>query len=311
MKAIIFPGQGSQKAGMANEFEKNFKVTKEIFSQADEILKMNLSKIILTGSDEDLKKTEITQPAILTTSVAILNVLKNEFDLKISDIKYFAGHSLGEYTALVASESLKFSDALHLVHNRGKLMQSAVPLGKGAMLAVMGLNIIELNSVLKKKGFGKGICEVANDNSPGQIILSGEKETLMDFSGKLKAEKRKSIFLPVSAPFHCSLMKPAAESMKKLLEKIVFRNPIVKVISNVTALPIEKEIDIKDLLYRQIFSQVRWRESVEYMIKNNVNDFIEIGPGKVLSGLVKRTNDNVSTKSINKIEDMKIYNDRS
>ena len=311
MKAIIFPGQGSQKAGMANEFEKNFKVFKEIFSQADEILKMNLSKVILTGTDEDLKKTEITQPAILATSVAILNVLKNEFNLKISDIKYFAGHSLGEYTALVASESLKFSDALHLVHNRGKLMQSAVPLGKGAMLAVMGLNITELNSMLKKNEFGKGVCEVANDNSPGQIILSGEKETLMDFSGKLKAEKKKSIFLPVSAPFHCSLMKPAAESMKKLLEKIVFRNPIIKVISNVTALPIEKEVDIKDLLYRQIFSQVRWRESVEYMIKNNVNDFIEIGPGKVLSGLVKRTNDKVSTKSINKIEDMKIYNDKS
>ena len=305
MKAIIFPGQGSQKAGMANEFVKNFKVVKEIFSQADEILKMNLSKIILTGSDEDLKKTEITQPAILATSVAILNVLKNEFNLKISEIKYFAGHSLGEYTALVASESLKFSDALHLVHNRGKLMQSAVPLGKGAMLAVMGLNIIELNSMLKKNEFSKGICEVANDNSPGQIILSGEKETLIDFSGKLKAEKKKSIFLPVSAPFHCSLMKPAAESMKKLLEKIVFRNPIIKVISNVTALPIEKEVDIKDLLYRQIFSQVRWRESVEYMIKNNVKDFIEIGPGKVLSGLVKRTNNNVTTKSINKIEDIK------
>ena len=150
MKAIIFPGQGSQKSGMANEFEKNFKVVKEILSQADEILKMNLSKIILTGSDEDLKKTEITQPAILTTSVAILNVLKNEFNMNMSDIKYFAGHSLGEYTALVASESLEFSDALRLVHNRGKLMQSAVPLGKGAMLAVMGLNVIELNSMLKK-----------------------------------------------------------------------------------------------------------------------------------------------------------------
>ena len=305
MKAIIFPGQGSQKSGMANEFEKNFKIVKEIFSQADEILKINLSKIILTGSDQDLKKTEITQPAVLTTSVAILNVLKNEFNLKISELEYFAGHSLGEYTALVASESLKFSDALHLVHNRGKLMQSAVPLGKGAMLAVMGLNAVELNSMLKKNEFNKGVCEIANDNSPGQIILSGDKETLIDFSDKLKAEKKKSIFLPVSAPFHCSLMRPAAEKMKELLEKIVFKNPIIKIISNVTALPVEQEVDIKNLLYRQIFSQVRWRESVEYMIKNNVNDFIEIGPGKVLSGLVKRTNNNVTTKSINKIEDIK------
>ena len=305
MKAIIFPGQGSQKSGMVNEFEKNFKIVKEILSEADEILKMNLSKIILDGSDEDLRKTEITQPAILTTSVAIINVLKNEFNLKIDDTKYFAGHSLGEYTALVASGSLKFSDALYLVHNRGKLMQSAVPLGKGAMLAVMGLNVIELNSMLKKTESIKGICEVANDNSPGQIILSGEKESLIDFSNKLRSEKKKSIFLPVSAPFHCSLMTPAAESMKILLEKIVFKNPIIKVISNVTALPIEKEGDIKNLLYRQIFSQVRWRESVEFMIKNNVNDFIEIGPGKVLSGLVKRTNDKVITKSITKIEDMK------
>ena len=305
----MFPGQGSQHLGMLDDnLKKLFNIHK---NEINDSLGFNLMDIIDNGPIEDLNRTSITQPAILTTSVAILTVLKNEFNLKISDIKYFAGHSLGEYTALVASESLKFSDALHLVHNRGKLMQSAVPLGKGAMLAVMGLNIIELNSMLKKNEFVKGICEVANDNSPGQIIISGEKETLMDFSGKLKAEKRKSIFLPVSAPFHCSLMKPAAESMKKLLEKIVFRNPITKVVSNVTALPIEKEINIKDLLYRQIFSQVRWRESVEYMIKNNVNDFIEIGPGKVLSGLVKRTNDNVSTKSINKIEDMKIYNDKS
>ena len=207
MNALLFPGQGSQIVGMGSEFHDKFQIVKNIFKEADERLNFNLSKIILEGPADDLKLTANTQPAILTTSVAILNVLKNEFNLKINDIKYFAGHSLGEYTALVASESLKFSDALHLVHNRGKLMQSAVPLGKGAMLAVMGLNIIELNSMLKKNEFDKGICEVANHNSPGQIILSGEKETLMDFSGKLKAEKRKSIFLPVSAPFHCKYMK--------------------------------------------------------------------------------------------------------
>ncbi len=305
MKAIIFPGQGSQKSGMANEFEKNFKIVREIFTQADDVLKINLSKIILNGSDEDLKKTEITQPAILTTSIAILNVMKNEFNFNENLSKYFAGHSLGEYTALVASGSLKFSDALNLVHNRGKLMQNAVPEGKGAMLAVMGLNISDLNLMLNKFNENKGICEIANDNSPGQIILSGNKETLIAFSEKLKVEKKRSIFLPVSAPFHCSLMKPAAESMKTHLQKINFKNPNLEVISNVNALPIKKDEVVQDLLYKQIFSKVRWRESIEYMIKNNVNDFIEIGPGKVLSGLVKRTNDKVLTKSINTIDDIK------
>ncbi len=305
MKAIIFPGQGSQKSGMANDFEKNFKIVKKIFDQADDILKVNLSKIILNGSDEELKKTEITQPAILVTSVAIFNVMVSEFDFKLNEIKYFAGHSLGEYSALVAAGSLKFPDALNLVHNRGKLMQSAVPEGKGAMLAVMGLNIEELNTILKNFENKSGVCEVANDNSPGQIIISGNKETLMDLSNKLKEEKKRSIFLPVSAPFHCSLMKPAAESMKILLKNIEFQNPSSQLISNVTASPIKEDTDVKDLLYKQIFSRVRWRESVEYMINNNVDDFIEIGPGKVLSGLIKRTNDKVLTRSINKIEDLK------
>ena len=304
MRAIIFPGQGSQKSGMANDFEKNFKLVKEIFNQADDILKINLSKIILNGSDEELKKTEITQPAILTTSVAIFNVMVNEFNFKLNEIKYFAGHSLGEYSALVAAGSLKFSDALHLVHNRGKLMQNAVPEGKGAMLAVMGLDIDGLNSILKNFENNPGVCEVANDNSPGQIIISGNKETLVEFSNKLKDEKKRSIFLPVSAPFHCSLMKPAAESMKILLKNIIFKNPSSQLISNVTALPIKEDTDVKDLLYKQIFSQVRWRESVEYMINNNVNDFVEIGPGKVLSGLIKRTNDKVLARSITKIEDL-------
>ena len=305
MKAIIFPGQGSQKAGMASEFQSNFKIVKDIFLRADEALKFNLSKIILNGSDEDLKKTEITQPAILTTSFAIFSVLKKEFNFDLSTTKYVAGHSLGEYSALVAAESLKLEDAVTLVHERGKLMQEAVPEGEGAMLAVMGLNIDELNSLLKKYDEKKGICEIANDNSLGQIILSGNKETLFSFSNNLKAEKKRSIFLPVSAPFHCSLMKPAAENMKSFLKKTEFKNPNLQLISNVTALPIEKNGDIAELLYKQIFSQVRWRESVEYMINTGINDFIEIGPGKVLSGLVKRTNDKVLTRSLTKIDDIK------
>ena len=304
MKAIIFPGQGSQKAGMASEFQGNFKIVKDIFDRGDEALNFSLSKIILNGSDEDLKKTEITQPAILITSFAIFSVLKKEFNYDLSKTKYIAGHSLGEYSALVASDSLSLEDGLKLVHERGKLMQAAVPQGEGAMLAVMGLDINELDTLIKKFD-KKGICEIANDNSPGQIILSGDKQTLVAFSNYLKVEKKRSIFLPVSAPFHCTLMKPAAERMKLFLEKTNFKNPNIQLISNVTALPVEKDSNIKDLLYKQIFSQVRWRESVNFMINNDINDFIEIGPGKVLSGLVKRINDTVAVRSITKIDDIK------
>ncbi len=304
MKAIIFPGQGSQKAGMATEFFNQFRIVKDIFERADAAIKFKLSKIILTGTDEDLKKTEITQPAILTTSIAIFSVLKEEFNFDFSNVKFIAGHSLGEYSALVASKSLSLEDGVTLVHERGKLMQNAVPEGQGAMLAVMGLSIIELKSLLQKLD-NKGVCEIANDNSPGQIILSGKKQSLLAFSDILKSEKKRSIFLPVSAPFHCSLMKPAADHMKNLLEKTNFENPNLKLISNVTADPINKSQEIKDLLYQQIFSQVRWRESVEYMINNDIKEFIEIGPGKVLSGLVKRTDNKVITKSLTNIEDIK------
>ncbi len=305
MKAIIFPGQGSQKAGMASEFHSNFKIVRDVFERVDEALKFSLSKIILEGSDEDLKKTEITQPAILTTSYAIFSVLKKEYNFDLSKIKFVAGHSLGEYSSLVASDSLSLEDGVTLVNERGKLMQAAVPEGKGAMLAVMGLENDTLTSLIKKFDIKKGTCEIANDNSPGQIILSGTKDTLVAFSNHLKVEKKRSIFLPVSAPFHCSLMKPAAENMKFFLQKKEFQKPKIQLISNVTALPVEKDGDIRDLLFKQIFSQVRWRESVEYMIKNDINDFIEIGPGKVLSGLVKRTNDKVVARSINKIDDIK------
>ena len=305
MKAIIFPGQGSQKAGMASEFHKNFNIVKNIFKRADVALGFNLSEIILNGSDEDLKKTEITQPAILTTSFAIFSVLKEEFNFDLSKVKYFAGHSLGEYSSLVAFESLSLEDGVTLVHERGKLMQAAVPEGKGAMLAVMGLEIEALKQLIKKFNTKDDICEIANDNSPGQIILSGNKDALTAVSNYLKNEKKRSIFLPVSAPFHCSLMKPAAEKMKFFLQKKIFKDPILQLISNVTALPVEKGGDTKDLLYKQIFSQVRWRESIEYMIKNDINEFIEIGPGKVLSGLVKRINENVLIKNINNIDNIK------
>ena len=305
MKALLFPGQGSQSIGMGAEFYNKYEIVKKIFIEADDILKFKISKLILEGPDSELKLTMNTQPAILTVSYAIFCVLKKEFNFDLSNVKFMAGHSLGEYSALVASDSLTLEDAVSLVHERGKLMQAAVPEGKGAMLAVMGLNINELKTLLKNFNSKKGICEIANDNSLSQIILSGDKDSIVAFSSILKSEKKKCIFLPVSAPFHCSLMKSAAEHMKTFLEKINFKMPNQELISNVTALPLQKDGDIKELLYRQIFSQVRWRESVEYMINKGVNDFIEIGPGKVLSGLVKRTNDKVLSKCINKVEDIK------
>ena len=206
---------------------------------------------------------------------------------------------------MVASGSLSFKDAISLVHRRGKLMQEAVPLGQGSMLAVMGIENNELKELINNFDKKNGVCEIANDNAKGQIIISGEKIALNKFNEVLKEKKKRSVFLPVSAPFHCSLMKSAANEMDKLLQNIEFENAQIQLISNVTALPLEKKEDIAKLLFEQIFSPVRWRESIEYMIKKGITDFIEIGPGKVLSGLVKRTNDKVKVDNINSIDDIK------
>ena len=305
MKTLIFPGQGSQSVGMGQDLYKTFDLVKKIFKEADEKLNYSISKIILEGPDSDLKLTKNTQPAILTVSYSIFKLITEEFNIQIKDIKYFAGHSLGEYSALVSSNSLSFSDAVYLLHERGKSMQDAVPEGKGSMLAVMGSKIEDLEEYIKGMGKDKGVCEIANDNSDSQVILSGDKTAIDEISKILKSNKKKSIFLPVSAPFHCSLMNPAAKIMEDKINQTNFKNPLVDLVSNVTAEPVRDSEKIKSLLVRQIFSKVRWRESVLFMIKNGVNEFIEIGPGKVLSGLVKRISDKVLSKSINTIEDIK------
>ena len=305
MKTIIFPGQGSQSVGMGQELYKNFDIVKKIFKEADDKLNYPISKIILNGPDSELKLTKNTQPAILTISYSIFKLITEEFNNQLKDVKYFAGHSLGEYSALVSSKSLTFSDAIYLLHERGKSMQEAVPEGKGSMLAVMGSNIEDLEKYIIQIGKEKGVCEIANDNSSSQIILSGDKLAIDEISKLLKNNKKKSILLPVSAPFHCSLMRPAAEIMEKKINQTNFKNPSIDIISNVTAEPVKDTEKIKNLLVKQIFSKVRWRESVEFMIKNEVSEFIEIGPGKVLSGLVKRISDKVLSKSINTIDDIK------
>ena len=305
MKALIFPGQGSQSVGMGNELYKKFDLVKKVFREADEKLNYSISKIILDGPDSDLKLTKNTQPAILTISYSIFKLITEEFNIDLKkDITFYAGHSLGEYSALVASRSLSFTDAVLLLHQRGKLMQEAVPNGKGSMIAVMGLDLKEINKFIDEISSDKGVCEVANDNSYSQIILSGDKSAIEEISKNLKNNKKKSITLPVSAPFHCSLMKPAAKKMEKNIFETNFNNPTIQIVSNVTAKATKNSDDIKKLLVEQIFSKVRWRESIEYMISNGVKEFIEIGPGKVLSGLIKRINDKVLSKSLNTIEEI-------
>ena len=305
MKALIFPGQGSQSVGMGNELYKKFDLVKKIFKEADAKLSYSISKIILDGPESDLKLTKNTQPAILTISYSIFKLITEEFNIDLKkDFNFYAGHSLGEYSALVASGSLSFTDAVFLLHQRGKLMQEAVPNGKGSMIAVMGLDLSEINKFIDEISSDKGVCEVANDNSYSQIILSGDKSAIDEISKNLKNNKKKSIPLPVSAPFHCSLMKPAAEKMEKNIFETNFNNPAIQIVSNVTAKATTNSYDIKKLLVEQIFSKVRWRESIEYMIDNGVKEFIEIGPGKVLSGLVKRINDKVLSKSLNTIDEI-------
>ncbi len=304
MKTLMFPGQGSQSVGMGADLYKNFELVKKIFKEADEKLNFHLSKIILDGPENELKLTKNTQPAIMTLSYSIYKLIIEEFGVEIKDTKYFCGHSLGEYSALVSIGSLTFEDALYLLHERGKSMQEAVPEGHGAMLAVLGLKLEDIEKIIKEIKV-EGICEIANDNSDSQVILSGEKKAMDEISDILKKNKKKSIFLPVSAPFHCSLMKSAAEKMKDKILKTNFKKPNKEIISNVTARPVADTDVIKKLLIDQISSKVRWRESLMYMVKNGVNEFIEIGPGKVLSGLAKRISGNINVKSINTIEDIK------
>jgi [acyl-carrier-protein] S-malonyltransferase len=305
MNALLFPGQGSQIVGMGSEFYENFDIVKTIFKEADEKLNYNISKIILEGPENELQLTQNTQPAILTVSYSIFKVLKEEFGFEFKNFSYFAGHSLGEYSALVCAESLSFNNAVYLLNERGKAMQEAVPVGKGSMLAVLGIKAEELNNMIQNINLKEGICEIANDNANGQIIISGDKDSIQSFHNLLKEKKIKSIPLKVSAPFHCSLMKPAAEIMKNKINKVKFYDPIFEIINNVTA-KVEKNSDIiKDLLINQIYSTVRWRESLINMEVAGVKNFIEVGPGKALIGMVKRTIKNSNCFSINSIADIK------
>ena len=303
MFSVIFPGQGSQIVGMGKEFYDKFELVKSLFKEADETLNYSISKLILEGPKEELDLTANTQPAIFLISYSIFNVIKKEFNIDLNKAKYFAGHSLGEYSALSCAGYLNFAETLKILRIRGDAMQNSVPKGEGGMVAVLGSTVDMIEKILKDNE-SKFIAQIANDNSEGQIVLSGKTEDLEKLIEVLKGNSIKNIKLPVSAPFHCSLMNKATEIMTEELNKISFSDGSNKLISNVTAEVISNSEDLKSLLIKQIENRVRWRESVLNMINNDVDHFIEIGPGKVLSGLVKRINREVKINTINSQEDI-------
>ena len=310
MFSLVFPGQGSQKIGMVKEFYENFDLAKQIFKDADAILNIPITKIIFEGPEEKLNLTENTQPAIFLASYCIYEIIKKEFGYDFKKLKYFAGHSLGEYSALACSGSISFEDTLRILQKRGKFMQEAIPNGEGSMLAVLGTSSKEIDKILIENN-KKYECFIANDNSNLQVVISGLKKDINLLSDDLNVKKIKNLKLNVSAPFHCKYMKSASEKMTNYINNLKMTQLSHPIISNVTAMETNSPKEIKSLLISQIEKKVRWLESVEYMINNGVKNFVEIGPGKVLSGLIKRINKNVNVNSINSEEDIRsLLNDK-
>ena len=307
MFSVIFPGQGSQLVGMSKDLHNKYSLVQNLFKEGDDILGFSLSNLILNGPKEELDFTENTQPAIFMVSYSIFKLIKEEFNIDLNKASFFAGHSLGEYSALASAGSLSFSNTLKILKIRGKAMQSSVPRGVGGMVAVLGSEIEKIENIIKENK-SKYECFVANDNSEGQIVLSGNINDLEKMMLDLKAANIKNIKLPVSAPFHCKLMNKATVIMKEEISKLNFAEPKNSLVSNVTGKEISNLDELKDLLVKQIENRVRWRESVLLMINKGVNQFIEIGPSKVLSGLIKRIDKNVKVSAINTEEDIKLIN---
>ena len=307
MFSVIFPGQGSQIVGMGKDFYDKYSLVQDLFKEADETLGYSLSNIILNGPKEDLDLTENTQPAIFLISYSIFKLAKEEFNIDLNKASFFAGHSLGEYSALTSAGSLSFVDTLKILKIRGRAMQNSLPKGMGGMVAVLGSKIEIIDNILEENK-AKYECYIANDNSEGQIVLSGKIIDLEKMMIDLKSRNIKNIKLPVSAPFHCKLMNKATIIMNEEISKLNFEEPNNTLIANVTGKEISDSEELKSLLVKQIESRVRWRESVLLMINRGVNQFIEIGPGKVLSGLIKRIDKNVKVSAINTEEDIKLIN---
>tara|TARA_B110000259_G_C13946740_1_gene375046 strand:- start:205 stop:1137 length:933 start_codon:yes stop_codon:yes gene_type:complete len=307
MFSVIFPGQGSQLVGMGKGLHDKYSLIQGLFKEADDTLGFSLSNLILNGSKEELDLTENTQPAVFLVSYSIFRLIKEEFNTDLNKATFFAGHSLGEYSALASAGSLSFSDTLKILNIRGKAMQNSVPKGVGGMIAVLGSEIKNIENIIEENKT-RYECFIANDNSEGQIVLSGKIDDLEKMMIDLKAANIKNIKLPVSAPFHCKLMNKATLVMSEEISKLNFKEPKTTLISNVTGKEIFDSNELKDLLVKQIENRVRWRESVILMINKGVNQFIEIGPGKVLSGLIKRIDRSVKISAINTEEDINLIN---
>ena len=304
VRALVCPGQGAQRIGMGKLLADEYLSAKAVFEEVDEALSENLSSLIWKGDIEELTLTQNAQPALMAMSLAALRGLESE-GFKTENCAYFAGHSLGEYSALAMAKAISVSDAARLLRARGLAMQDAVPVGIGAMAAILGLNFSMVQS-LAAEAQAAGICQAANDNDPSQVVISGEKAAveLATELAKNSGAKR-AIMLPVSAPFHCELMAPAAEKMRIELEGIKIEPPIVPIVSNVSAQAISDPTEIKKLLVSQVTGSVRWRESIMWMAKNNVDEIWEIGSGKALSGMIRRIDKNINLKNISSPEDIK------
>lgn len=299
--AFLFPGQGSQQVGMGKDFYDQSDVAKNMMDLADKTIGIPLTDIMFSGPQETLTLTYNAQPALLTVSSAILSKF-NEYGIKAD---YVAGHSLGEYSALVAAGVMSFQDAVYAVRKRGEFMEKAVPAGKGAMAAVLGMDMEQLQEMTNQVTEQGDLVQLANLNCPGQIVISGTKEGVEKASEVAKEKGAKRVIaLEVSGPFHSDLMKPAANELKKVLDNLTIQDASIPVVTNVTAQPIEKGDEIKAKLVEQLYSPVRWEESVQTMLDLGVTTFIEIGPGKVLSGLVKKVNRRVKTYNIFDLESM-------
>ena len=301
-RAFLFQGQGSQVTGMGLELYNNFPLIKELYEQANDTLGYDLKSIIFNSPKEELDLTVNTQPALMLHSISILKLIEHLSGKKIDDLcNIAAGHSLGEYTAVCAIGAIGFEDCLNLLKLRGQSMQNAVAIGRGGMAALMGLGEDELTSILLEAS-KFGTCEIANDNSPGQIVISGINEAVSEAVNIVKSMGKKAIKLDVSAPFHCSLMDPVKEIMAQALDEINFHEPLVPLIANATATMTDDISEIKSLLVKQITSTVRWRESIQFISDHHCNNFFEIGTGKVLVGLGKRISDQSHFSALNSIK---------